>query len=89
MNYCIMFTKYQLLLSGEFREQTQVIQCCPQKKHLKSLLPYLNRKKCPTVRIAVEFVGVEKRTKKATKFNTYPQRTYSNFLGRKVFRNGL
>ena len=65
-----------------------ILRCRPQKKHLRSLLPYLNRKTRRALRIAVDFVGVHLKYKKATKFITYPRRTY-NFPGRKVLRNGL
>ena len=64
-------------------------RCCPQKRHLRSLLPFLNRKTRRALIIAVDFVSVYSKRKKMTNFSTYPRRTYFNFPGRVVLRNGL
>jgi len=59
------------------------------KETPKKLAAVLEQKNLSCPGIAVHFVSVYSKCKKATNFSTYPQRTCFNFPGRKVLRNGL
>jgi len=59
------------------------------KETPKKLAAVLEKKNLSCSGIAVDFVNVYSKSKKATNFSTYPRRTYFNFSGRKVLRNGL
>ena len=58
-----------MLWSGEFRKQRSFFHVVDKKKNLKRLLLYLNRKSHHALEIAVDFLGVHLKYKKATKFN--------------------
>ena len=58
------------------------------KETPKKLAAVLEQKNSSCCWIAVDFVSVYSKCK-ATKFSTYPRRTYFNFPGRKVLRNGF
>ena len=76
-------------VGGRILPAEVIRRCRLQKRHLRSLLPFLNRKTRRALGIAVDFVSVYSKCKKPTNFSTYPRRTNLNFPGRKVLRNGL
>ena len=84
-----MFSNLPNAVAGRILPAEVILRCRPQKRHLRSLLPFLNRKTRRALGIAVDFVSVYSKCKKATNFSTYPRRAYLNFMGRKVLRNGL
>ena len=68
-----------------------IFWCVSWEKHplSKKLVSHLNWKTRHDLGIAVYFVGVHIKYKRSTKFNASTRRTYLNFPGRKVLRNGF